>query len=386
MPRLARPLIALAAAAILLTLAATFVLAETRLLDGKLRTGDTVTVPADEVVPDDLYLAGGTLTINGTVNGDLTAFGGTIAVNGTVDGDLIAAGGTISVTGTVNGDARVAGGTLTIQGAVGEDVVATGGQITLGGQIKGDVVVSGGAVTMGANVGGAVEASAGTYSKTGTVAGTEHVTIANRGTPQAPSPSNQLLDAIGHFATLLILAALAVWLIPRGLEAADATLRREPFLSLGGGLAACLGFAVLVIVLLLAGILLAIAFGLLKLAALAALSIITALLALFVSTFGFIVLVAYGADLVVGLSLARMAMRDPTASRWQLFALVAAGALLVVIATSLPVVGGFVKLAVVIFGLGAITVAAWRRWRGHGSDVPPEVQQTPMMAAPPPSA
>jgi len=79
-------------------------------------------------------------------------------------------------------------------------------------------------------------------------------------------------------------------------------------------------------------------------------------------------------------------MRDPTTSRWQLYAMVAAGALVVVVATSLPVIGGVLKLAVIIFGLGAITVAVWRRWRGHGSDVPPEVQQTPVMAAPPPSA
>ena len=386
MPRLARPLIALAIAALLVALAATFALAETRLLDGKLRSGDAVTVPADEVVADDLYAVGGTVTVSGTVHGDLTTFAGNITVNGTVDGDLTAAGGTVSVTGTVTGDARVAGGTLMIQGVVGEDVVATGGQVTLGGEIKGDLITSAGAVAMGANVAGNVEASAGTYSKTGSVGGAEHVTIANRGTPQAPSPGTQLLDAIGHFAALLILGALAVWLIPRALEASDATLRREPFLSLGGGLAAILGFAVWAIVLLLAGILLVIAFGLLKLAGLAALSIITALLALFVSIFGFIVLVAYAADLVVGLSLARMAMRDPTTSRWQLFALVAAGALVVVIATSIPVIGGFVKLAVIIFGLGAITVAAWRRWRGHGRDVPPEVQQTPIMASPPPSA
>ena len=384
MPRIARPTIALALAAVLLALVATLVLAETRLLDGKFRSGETVTVPADEVVADDLYLVGGTLTVDGTVHGDLIAFGGNIAVNGSVDGDLVAAGGTVSVTGTVSGDARVAGGNLTMQGVVGEDVVAAGGTIVLGGEIKGDLVVAGGAVTMGANVGGNVEANAGTYNRTGQVAGTEHVTISTRGATQAPSGS-PLLDAIRHFVALIIFGALAVWLVPRGLTAADSTLRREPLLSLGGGLAAFLGFAVWAIVVLLIGILLAIAFGLLQVAALAAISIITAVLALFVGTFGFILLVAYAADLVVGLALARLAMRDATVSRWQMLGLVVAGALVVVIATSLPIIGGFVKLAVVVLGLGAITIAAWRWWRGNG-DVPPEVAQTPIEATPSPSA
>ncbi|HEY7526122.1 MAG TPA: hypothetical protein VIA82_04750 [Candidatus Limnocylindria bacterium] len=369
LPRTTRPAAALVLALFLLAMVATLVLAETRLLDGKLRTGDTVTIPASETVADDLYIAGGTLIVDGTVHGDLVAFGGTVNVNGTVDGDLIAAGGTVSVGGTVSGDARVAGGTLSLTGSVGEDALVAGGQVTLGGEIKGDLITSGGNIAMGATVGGDVEASAGNYSKSGQVAGQEHVTITTRAAATERTAGDEVLDAIRHFAVLIILGALAVWLMPRALQASDETLRREPLLSLAGGIATILGYAVFAILVVLVAVLLAIAFGLLQVAALAAISVVAGLLALFIGTFGFVLAVAYAADLVVGLTLARLAMRDATAGRWQLLGLLIAGALVVVIITSLPIIGGLAKLAVVLLGLGAIALAGWRHWRR--TDVPP---------------
>ena len=40
-----------------------------------------------------------------------------------------------------------------------------------------------------------------------------------------------------------------------------------------------------------------------------------------------------------------------------------APATLVVIITTIPVVGGWIKFAVILFGLGALTVASWEAWR-----------------------
>jgi hypothetical protein len=50
-------------------------------------------------------------------------------------------------------------------------------------------------------------------------------------------------------------------------------------------------------------------------------------------------------------------------SRWQELGLLAGGAAVVVIATSLPIVGGLAKLLVIVFGLGALGLAAWRGWQ-----------------------
>jgi hypothetical protein len=74
---------------------------------------------------------------------------------------------------------------------------------------------------------------------------------------------------------------------------------------------------------------------------------------------------------VVGLALARLVMTDPAAgaNRWRELGLLVAGAAVVVIVTSLPVVGGLAKLVVVLFGLGALALAAWRWWRRPGAPV-----------------
>src|SRR4029077_11073546 len=102
---------ALAAAVLILVLAAGLVLGKGQLLDGKLRTGDNVTVPADESWDGDLYLLGGRVTVAGLVDGDLTVLGGQVDVTGTVTGDVLAAGGNGSIRGGGGGGARGARGT-----------------------------------------------------------------------------------------------------------------------------------------------------------------------------------------------------------------------------------------------------------------------------------
>jgi len=71
------------------------------------RSGDIVTVASGEVIDGDLYVAGGTIIIDGTINGDLIAAGGTITVNGMVDGSIMAAGGTVNINGEVTRAVRV---------------------------------------------------------------------------------------------------------------------------------------------------------------------------------------------------------------------------------------------------------------------------------------
>lgn len=84
------------------------------------RGDDVVTVGPNERIDDDLYAFGGSVTVQGTVNGDLVAFGGNIRVTGGVTGDVIAAGGNITLDGQVGGSVRASGGDLTINGRIGE--------------------------------------------------------------------------------------------------------------------------------------------------------------------------------------------------------------------------------------------------------------------------
>jgi hypothetical protein len=124
---------------------------------------------------------------------------------------------------------------------------------------------------------------------------------------------------------------------------------------------------VLVLLAIILIVLLAILFGVLQLGALVAIEIIGGLLAIFVVSFGFVLAVAFVADLVVGLGIARLVARNPEAGWWQRFGLLAVGIAVVVIVTSLPIIGGIAKLLVVLFGLGALLLAAWSAWRGRGS-------------------
>jgi cytoskeletal protein CcmA (bactofilin family) len=105
---------------------------------------------AGEVIDDDLYVAGGNVTIAGDVTGDILMMGGNILVSGVIGGDLMVAGGSVSVVGDVGGDVRAAGGNIIIGGTVQEDVVAIGGQVHIvsGARVLGDVTAPGGVVIL----------------------------------------------------------------------------------------------------------------------------------------------------------------------------------------------------------------------------------------------
>jgi cytoskeletal protein CcmA (bactofilin family) len=336
----------------------------------KLRSGDTVTVAAGETVPDDLYAFGGTVRVDGTVDGDLIATGGLVDVTGTVTGDVLAAGGNVNITGTVGGDTRIAGGTMSVAGPITEDLVATGGQLTVtsSGAVGGDLITGTGQLTIDGTVTGNVLAQTGTYAKAGTIGGTEDVTIVRRdGQPgqlgAAPTPTQQVIDALRHFLVVVLVGALLIWFAPRAYASMKTALQERPLPSAGWGIVAFFGFVVLLIVVLVVMILLAVVFGLLGFADLVGLDILGGIVAILGASFAFAVVAGYLADALVGAALASLVIRGEHASRGRELALLAGGAALVVLVSSLPIVGPWVKLAVVLLGLGAVLMA-WRRRRG----------------------
>ena len=143
------------------------------------RGGDKVTIKADEVIEDDLYVTANEFVLDGTVKGDLIVFGQTITINGTVEGDLIAAGQVVIINGTVTDDARIAGAALQIgkDAVIGSDLLVGGasleaksgssvegelvfgsGQALLEGNITGDVLGGTGALELNGSFGGNVDA------------------------------------------------------------------------------------------------------------------------------------------------------------------------------------------------------------------------------------
>lgn len=388
-------LLAAAAASIAVLAILTGVALAQGALNEKLRTGNTVTVAAGETVSNDLYAFAGTVRVDGTVDGDLVASGGLVDIAGTVTGDVLAAGGSVNITGTVGGDARVAGGTLSVGGGIKEDLLATGGNLTVtsSGTVGEDLIAGTGQLTIDGAVTGDVFARTGTYTKNGTVGGTEDVTITGReGQPAgpgqpgaAPTPAEQVIDAVRHYLVVVLVGAVLIWFAPRAYAAMKTALQQRPLPAAGWGIVAIIGFVVLLVVLSIAMILLAIAFGLLGFSDLIGLDILAGIVAILGASLVFAVVAGYVADAMVGVVLAGLVMRGENPSRWRELAVLAAGAAVVVLLSSLPVVGPWVKLVVILLGLGAVLIA----WRPRRADTaaaggwvqPPATPQTPQTPA-----
>ncbi len=99
----------------------------------------------------------------------------------------------------------------------------------------------------------------------------------------------------------------------------------------GWGIVAILGYAVVLIAVLIAMILLAIVFGLLGFSDLVGIDILGGIIAILGASLVFAVAAGYVADALVGVALAGLVMRGENTSRWRELAVLAAGAAVVVI-------------------------------------------------------
>lgn len=334
-------------------------------LGGKVRTGDAITIPSTETVRGDLYVFARTVNVDGTIEGDLVAFASQINVSGTVNGSVLAASGTFVMGGQARGAVRAAAGQVTIDGGVGRDAVIAAGQFTTGSPAKigQDVIFATGATSLGGTVAGSVLGTASTYTRSATLGGTEEVEIAQRAAgaqPVAPVERQPIPDALRQFVAVLLAGGLLLWLRPRILAAWDALLRTEPALTLGYGILALIVFVAAVIVAFIAMIVLAIIFGILSLGPLVAIDVIGGLLLISVGVFAFVVICAIVVEAIVGYAVGRAILQTAQLGQWQTVLQLALGALVVVAIEALPVIGGIAKLAVVLFGLGVLTLYAWR--------------------------
>lgn len=338
--------IVFAAALLLLGLGSLAIAQSETFLDGKVRTGDRVTVGAGEVIDGDLYVFAGDISINGTVTGDLIVFGGQVGVGGEIGGDLIAGAGTVDLTGAVLGDVRVGAGQLQVDGAVSEDVFAGVGRLTIDGTVGGDVVFGAGQAVMSGVVGGDILGSTGAYDRSGTVAGTEDVTIEDSPERDRPGPVAQ---ALRQFGSLLVLGFLTVWLArPRFDSAVSAIDERTGPVALRG----LLFLAALVIVPLgvtIVGSLLGLLFAWIGL------GLVVAVIVLIVVTTWVIVAVAAVLTITVlaPIAASAWAAKRLLPAETPAYAMLAAGLAALVVLLQIPVAGPLVGLVVTVFGAGA---------------------------------
>jgi cytoskeletal protein CcmA (bactofilin family) len=115
------------------------------------KAGEVYAVPRSETVFDDLYAAGGTITLSGSVGDDLRAAGGRIQVAGKVGDDSLVAGGQVYfVSGSsVEGDVIVSGGRVIMDAGVGGRVKIVAREVTLNGPVAGDVDIAADRIVVG---------------------------------------------------------------------------------------------------------------------------------------------------------------------------------------------------------------------------------------------
>ena len=365
-PRTSFVVVLVVAASVLFGTSVAF--AQDNSLGGKVRSGQDVVVPAGQTVEGNLYVSGGTVRVDGTVTGDLVAAGGEVKVSGEVKNDLLVTGGMIDVSGRVDGDVRLAGGQVTVSGSIGQDLVLGAGQatVTSSARVGQDLVFGAGQMTLDGQVTGSVLGSTPNYTNNGTVGGTENVTVAEQGEKAEPTVASRLVDGLQRWIGILAVAALALWRLPRIVRGTADGVRRRPLPSLGFGVLGILSLVVFVVAVLIVTVLLAVVFGLLGLGDVVALALFGALTSVVIAGFVLFAIVTFLAPAAVGLALGVLALGDdPRSRRWWGLVL---GLLVVVILTSLPVVGGWLGLLVMLLGLGAALRLAWsgrRRPRGQ---------------------
>jgi hypothetical protein len=378
------------------------------------REGDTVIIPANERIADDLFVGGNRVEVNGTIEGDLFAVGTEVVVNGTVEGSLFIAGQTLTANGPVGGSLYSGGYALTIGPAaviernvyfggfsldtavgstVGRSLYAGNYQTILDGEIANDVNMSGAALEVNGIVGGDVtgELSVATDEQTpifipnfpgsvpikspglsisddadigGDLDIREVDTFQTDG-PQVLEPPSlivrlgrQIGERAGEFIALLIVGGVLLQIWPASMQRTSAQAQANPVPSAGWG---CLGLVVFVVGIPIAVglvIVLAVIGGLVTFGQLFndILSLGGASLGLIVAAFSFVVslvtkaIVSY---LSGHLILERVSPQIESA-RLLDFASLALGALIFEILRAIPFFGWLIGWIVTLVGLGAI--------------------------------
>lgn len=108
---------------------------------------------------DDLFLAGETVEGNADITGSAYLAGREVTMDGRVEGDAFAVGDEVTIRGDVSGDATLAGRAVSVSG-IGGDLRIAGSELELDGDIGGYAMVAGEDVAFNATVSGDVSLAA----------------------------------------------------------------------------------------------------------------------------------------------------------------------------------------------------------------------------------
>jgi len=342
------------------------------------RKGDSVTVAKEETIKGDVYITGTRARINGTVDGDLIVFCQSLDVSGHVTGDVLTFSQSARITGQVDGNVRGANNNLTITGTVGKNVMVFEETLTLdaNGKIGGSLTsfvenlgAEGGVGrdallffahgSLAGKIGGGVRAKGDTLviGPTAVIDGPVHF---EGHKPPEVSPSAKLASPVefkqmekkssyreGHYYVWQVIWAAAFILFGLVLFALMPKFSQEAVKSAEHyGAAAGLGVLVL--------------FGVPIAACIACITVVGLFIG--ISTLFLWYASLYFAQIIVGAVIGQWLM-GRTSELWPLIGRMAVGLVIVRLCTTIPHLGGWVKFAAILWGIGAISLALYRRFQ-----------------------
>ncbi len=206
--------------------------------------GGSVDIGPDETVGD-TTATGGTVVVEGTVDGDLKAYGSDVRIadGAEVTGIVRAYGGSVTIDGSVGGNALAYGGSVRVgeTADIDRSFGAVAGEVRLAGRIGGDASAVAGDVTLAetASIGGNLNHFGELHDEGGTVDG-----VIQDGNDLALGPPTEILTAgfgVAMFVGNLLVGAVLLRIAPRFADSAAGTVRTEPVYTAAVGLAAALG-------------------------------------------------------------------------------------------------------------------------------------------------
>jgi cytoskeletal protein CcmA (bactofilin family) len=342
------------------------------------RKGESVVVNQEETVKTDLFLMGEHIRVDGNVDGDVFMFGHDVSVNGHVKGDVFAFAQQLQVNGQVDGNVRACTNTLTVRGNVAKNVLTFDQTVNLesNGKIGGSLTLFAESLNLDGAVGRDILSFGKHISINGKVDGetrvkAESLTIGSRAEVHGPirydgekpadvSSQAKLASPVdfhklehkprymeGHYyvwqviwlAAFVLFGLVLFQLMPQFTSEAVANAERY---------GASFGLGVLVF------------FGIPLAAVIACVTVV----GLFVGISTFFIWYAslYYAQLVVGALVGQWLM-GRTTETWPLIGRMVVGIAIVRLATVIPAAGGWIKFAVIVWGLGATSLALYNRFQ-----------------------
>ena len=353
----------------------------------EIKSGENVSIEANEIIDDTFVAFGRTVRIDGVVTGDLIAFAESIDIQGSVHGDAFFFGQNIEIEGKVEGgigafgevirlgntvgqsvygfgksiltrrDAAIGGDIfafgdqINVGGSIGRNVTVFGNRLTVSGKVYRDVTFSGSvaAIQSSASIGGNLDVNLSSeedllLDSASSVAGTTSISVRDEHQEESGSFWSfwSLLLSVLWLAAAFISGMLVFWALP--------AFRRQPLEDFRSILVSA-GTGVVILI---------------------ALPVAAAVFAvtLIGLPLGFVTLVLlavglYLSKIIVAHFLGTALLRSKRQDMRSVALALSVGLVLVLVAVSLPYVGWVINGLLVILGLGAMSQILYRTARNR---------------------